>query len=69
MPPLLKPGDLSGSVRNAQRLLNVHNAGLAVDGSFGPATEKAVRSFQTVFHLSVDGLVGPQTWTALDTFG
>lgn len=69
MPPLLKPGDLSGSVRNAQRLLNVHGAGLTVDGVFGPATEHAVCNFQTVFHLSVDGLIGPATWTALDTFG
>lgn len=69
MPPTLKPGDLSGAVRNAQRLLNVHGAGLATDGVFGPATERAVRNFQNVFKLSVDGIVGPATWTALDTFG
>ena len=69
MPPTIKQGDLSGAVRNAQRLLNVHGAGLATDGAFGPATDKAVRNFQTVLHLGVDGIVGPATWTALDTFG
>lgn len=69
MPPTLSPGTLSGAVRNAQRLLNVHGAGLAVDGVFGPATEVAVRHFQTVFHLAIDGVVGPATWSALDAFG
>lgn len=69
MPPTLRQGALSGAVRNAQRLLNVHGAGLVVDGSFGQRTEVAVRNFQSVFHLSVDGIVGPATWSALDTFG
>lgn len=69
MPPTLQTGSFSGAVKNLQRLLNVHSAGLAVDGVFGPATETAVKHFQQVFHLSVDGIVGPATWTALDTFG
>lgn len=69
MPPILKLGSLSGAVKNCQRLLNVHGAGLAVDGVYGPHTELAVRHFQTIFRLSVDGIVGPATWSALDTFG
>ncbi len=35
------------------------------DGDLGPATEKAVRSFQTKATLESDGVIGPDTWTAL----
>lgn len=35
------------------------------DGSFGPGLEAAVKQFQRNNKLSVDGLVGPNTWVAL----
>jgi peptidoglycan hydrolase-like protein with peptidoglycan-binding domain len=38
---------------------------LAKDGAFGPNTEYAVKDFQTKKGLSVDGIVGPQSWHAL----
>jgi hypothetical protein len=38
---------------------------LVVDGEFGPKTDKAVRRYQTLAGLGVDGIVGNKTWTAL----
>lgn len=36
-----------------------------VDGIYGTKTEAAVRKFQEVFNLTVDGIVGKATWYAL----
>ena len=36
-----------------------------VDGIFGPQTEQAVREFQRIFNLNVDGVVGRVTWYKL----
>lgn len=39
--------------------------GAFADAEFGPITEAEVRNFQTDRGLSVDGIVGPDTWDAL----
>ena len=36
-----------------------------IDGIFGEQTEAAVRKFQEIFNLQVDGIVGQATWYAL----
>ncbi len=36
-----------------------------VDGIYGSRTEASVRSFQEIFGLTPDGIVGPATWYAL----
>lgn len=36
-----------------------------VDGSYGPATEKAVKSYQRANGLEQDGIAGPKTWAKL----
>jgi peptidoglycan hydrolase-like protein with peptidoglycan-binding domain len=47
----------------------VHGRGdgahIAIDGVFGPETDEAVRAFQTLLGLLVDGIVGPHTWDHL----
>ena len=48
-----------------QHRLNELGYKLAEDGSFGPATLKAVKDFQTKKKLKVDGYVGPNTYKAL----
>jgi hypothetical protein len=53
---VLKRGDRGKSVRKLQAALDV-----AVDGVFGPQTERAVKRFQKRRGLTVDGIVGPQT--------
>lgn len=49
-----------------QRLLNLGYEEIGwADGTFGPKTDQAVRRFQTINGLTVDGIVGPATWGIL----
>ncbi|MFI5801138.1 peptidoglycan-binding protein [Streptomyces sp. NPDC051677] len=64
-PATVQQGQSGGCVTELQNLLNQHGATLVLDGSFGPATLTAVKSFQSGAGLSADGLVGPATKNAL----
>ncbi|MER5432214.1 peptidoglycan-binding protein [Streptomyces sp. NPDC002588] len=58
-------GEKDGCVTELQDLLNQHGATLTVDGDFGQATLSAVKTFQSGAGLAADGIVGPDTKTAL----
>ncbi len=66
--PVLKRGAKGEVVEVMQILLDLRGFACAdggADGSFGPATEKAVRAFQQANGLVVDGICGPKTWSKL----
>ncbi|MDX3839525.1 peptidoglycan-binding domain-containing protein [Streptomyces europaeiscabiei] len=66
--PILSQGSQGEAVRKLQRLLNGHVPdlpSLAVDGDFGPATDARVQEYQRRVEITVDGVVGPQTWGML----
>lgn len=60
--PTLRKGSKGENVKTLQRNLNAAiGAGLAVDGSFGPACYAAVKKFQSRYGLGADGIYGPNT--------
>lgn len=64
--PQLKRGSLSNYVLIAQDDLNTlgYTTG-GLDGIFGAATQNAVRNYQRAVGLSVDGIIGCNTWRSL----
>lgn len=63
--PVVREGDKEHPVRTLQDLLRAQGQSVWADGIFGVLTDSAVRAFQRAAGLSVDGIVGPQTWAAL----
>jgi putative chitinase len=57
---LLKVGSKGNEVKQLQEKL-----GLSADGSFGPGTEKAVKSWQSANGITADGVVGDGTWSKM----
>jgi peptidoglycan hydrolase-like protein with peptidoglycan-binding domain len=68
--PTLREGSKGPAVKELQNLLKAKgfNPG-PIDGAFGPKTKAAVLSFQRAKGITVDGIVGPQTWGKLKGAG
>ena len=64
---MLRPGSRGEAVRDLQVRLGAlgHEIPPVEAGGYGPATERVVRAFQEVRGLRVDGICGPQTWSAV----
>ena len=64
--PQLRAGDFGPAVAAAQAALNYHGFGpLSADGVFSKQTQTAVKEFQRIHQLEIDGIIGPQTWRSL----
>ena len=58
----MRKGDKGSNVKNLQyRLRKVLNRNITIDGDFGPATEHAVKLFQSLYTLQADGIAGYYT--------
>ena len=58
-------GSKGSDVTELQKLLNQNGYSLDTDGIYGTKTQAAVKDYQQKNNLSVDGIVGSQTWGAL----
>lgn len=59
-PPTMRGDD----VRTWQTKMGRRGWAIAVDGAYGPASERVCRLFQAEKRIRVDGIVGPDTWRA-----
>ena len=68
---ILRRGSEGKQVKTIQRILCIrgwkdgNGRALEIDGSFGSATEHAVKSFQKSKNLIADGIIGEKTWNKL----
>jgi peptidoglycan hydrolase-like protein with peptidoglycan-binding domain len=65
--PMLKKGSTDPAVRDLQEALKAlgYDPG-PIDGTFGSATETAVKAFQQAKGITVDGVVGKVSWINID---
>lgn len=63
--PVLKRGDGKQFVVSLQAFLVKNGHSITVDGSFGPATETALKAFQQKLSLPVTGVCDKATWELL----
>lgn len=62
--PTIRRGSVGPDVELLQRFLGVAHLGDDGYGTFGPKTEAAVRRYQQMRGLTVDGICGSETWAA-----
>ena len=60
--PIVHQGSSGSAVRVLQQLLNFKGFKLEVNGQFDPSTQAAVKNFQQIKGLAVNGIVDAQTW-------
>jgi len=63
---ILHRGSKGEDVAELQTLLRKLDFAIGIDGDFGAGTEVAVTRFQSENRLDADGIVGAQTWAALE---
>jgi hypothetical protein len=61
----IRRGDRDGQVRLVQEWLCLHGQNVAIDGDFGPATEVAVKAFQSQKRLPNNGVVDISTFAQM----
>jgi N-acetyl-anhydromuramyl-L-alanine amidase AmpD len=64
--PTLRVTSKGFAVRVLQQRLGAKGYDVGVDGIFGQQTLAAVKAFQEANGLGIDGVVGPNTWDALE---
>ena len=71
MPATISLGSTGDDVKRLQRVLARHllwSPFGPITGTFDSSLETAVKSFQQANGLTVNGIVGPQTWAALPSY-
>ena len=66
--PVLKNGSIGSAVIALQILLEGYGFSVGycgIDGEFGPDTEKALRTMQSVLLIDENGRTGERTWNRL----
>jgi len=68
--PVVRRGSTGLAVRRVQKRLTLAGYDTCgVDGIFDARTEAGVKALQRDSGLAQDGVVGPQTWNAIDALG
>jgi peptidoglycan hydrolase-like protein with peptidoglycan-binding domain len=62
-PGIISRANQGGTVTDRKLVQKV--VGVAQDGVIGPATERAIKAYQSRHGLVADGIVGPATWNVM----